>query len=128
MGDSRRIQRVEKELRSLIGTYILTRFDRLPHKLVTISHVICSKDLQHAKVYVGVIGDNPLPPVLKALNQGAYEVQSYIGKELPMRYCPRLNFIADETTEKILQIERLLNERKDTNEHKVENSRPVTDQ
>jgi ribosome-binding factor A len=110
MSDSRRMQRVEKELRSLVGTYILTRFDDLPHKMVTVNRVLCSKDLQHAKVFVGVIGDNPLKPVLQSLNHGAREIQGYIGRELPIRYCPKLQFLADETTEQILKVETILSQ------------------
>ena len=106
--DSRRMQRVEKELRAIIGTYILTRFDELPHKMITVNHVICSKDLKHAKVFVGTIGDNPVEPILEALEYGAAEIQRYIGRELPMRYCPKLQFLADNTTEQILHIENVL--------------------
>ena len=110
MSDSRRLQRVQKELRSLIGTYLLTRFDRLPHKFFTVNHVTVSGDLQHAKVFVGAFGGHPTKDIVSALNRHVREIQSYVGRELPMRYCPKLNFLPDETTETILHVEKVLND------------------
>lgn len=110
MSDSRRMQRVEKELRALISEYMLTRMQGLPHKIFTVQKVICSKDLQHAKVYVSAFAQDQADEKVffSAVTRGAGEVQQYIGKKLPMRYCPRLSFFKDETTDRILHVERSL--------------------
>lgn len=68
-------------------------------------------DLRTAKVYVSVLGsDKERDEVLEILSERAFEVQSFIGKELKMRYCPKLTFFHDDTTDHVLKIDRILHD------------------
>ena len=68
-------------------------------------------DLRTAKIYISVlVTDEDRESALEILQERAFEVQSYIGKELRMRFCPKLTFYMDHTTEHVLKIDRILHE------------------
>ena len=111
MGDGRRVSRVEKEVQMTIAQFLINGFKaRLPG-LVTVAQVRMPADLRTAKVYVSVLGaDDKKDEVIEILQDRAFEIQNYIGKELKMRYCPKLTFYADHTTEQVLKIEKILHD------------------
>jgi ribosome-binding factor A len=110
-GDGRRVQRVEQEIQKTVAQYLISGFRaRLPG-LVTVSRVMMPADLRTAKVYVSVLGsEDQRQEALEILQERAADVQSFIGKELRMRFCPRLTFCPDDTTEHVLKIDRILHE------------------
>lgn len=108
-GDGRRVQRVEREIQHVIAGYFISGFKGTLPGLVTVARVIMPKDLRTAKVYISVLGaDFERDNVIKLLNDRSYEVQNHLGRELKMRYCPRLTFFLDDTTEHVLKIDRIL--------------------
>lgn len=111
MGDGRRVQRVEQEIQKTIAQFLIKGFrERLPG-LVTVARVMMPADLRTAKVYVSVLGsDKQREEAVEILQSQAFDVQNFIGRELRMRYCPRLTFYLDDTTEQILKIDRILHE------------------
>jgi ribosome-binding factor A len=79
--------------------------------LVTIARVVMPADLRTAKVYVSVLGsEEDRKNAVTTLQSRAFEVQDYIGKELRMRFCPKLTFYIDDTTEHVMKIDRILHE------------------
>lgn len=110
-GDGRRVQRVEQEVQKTIAQFLIKGFrERLPG-LVTVARVMMPADLRTAKVYVSVLGDDKQrEEAVEILQSQAFDVQNFIGRELRMRYCPRLTFYLDDTTEQILKIDRILHE------------------
>jgi len=111
MGDGRRVARVEKEVQMQIAQYLRTGFsDPLPG-LITVGAVKMPADLRTAKVYISVLGEEgDSKIVLKTLQERAFEIQDFIGSKLKMRYCPKLTFLKDQTTEQIVKIERILSD------------------
>ena len=111
MGDGRRVARVEKEVQMQISLYLRTGFsDPLPG-LITVGAVKMPADLRSAKVYISVLGEEGDDKVvLKTLQSRAFEIQEFIGSKLKMRYCPKLTFLKDQTTEQIVKIERILSD------------------
>jgi ribosome-binding factor A len=78
---------------------------------VTVASVRMPGDLRTARVYVSVLGEpESLERVLEILQERAFEIQRYIGAELKMRYCPKLTFERDHTTEQVLKVEKILAE------------------
>lgn len=113
-GDQRRVHRVEKEVQLIIAKYLISGFRHSLPGLVTVSRVVMPGDLRTAKVYISVLGaDEDQEQVIETLNERAYEVQEFIGHELKMRYCPKLKFFPDHTTEQVLKIEKILHEIED---------------
>ena len=110
-GDGRRVQRVELEVQKTVAQFLLSGLRvRLPG-LVTVSRVLMPADLRTAKVYISVLGsDEEREAALEKLQEQAFEIQRYIGQELRMRYCPKLTFYRDDTTEHVLKIDRILHE------------------
>lgn len=112
--DGRRVQRVEREIQQTIARYLISGFREPLPGIVTVAQVKMPADLRAAKVYVSVLGEHSIrDEVVEILNRKAYEVQNFIGKELKMRYCPKLSFLPDEMTEQILKVEKIFKELED---------------
>lgn len=108
---SRRVLRVEKELREIVGLHLLGGFHGELEGIVTISRVQVTSDLRGARIYVTVIADEDAQYAsVSVLNKYAYEVQKEIAKALPIRYCPKVKFYLDTTLEKVLVVEKILRE------------------
>ncbi len=111
MGDGRRVARVEREVQATIAQFLIRGFKNPLPGLVTVARVIMPADLRAAKVYISILGsDEQKAETLETLQERAFEVQNFIGKELKMRYCPKLTFYIDEATEQVLKVERILHE------------------
>lgn len=121
-GDGRRVSRVEKEVHASIATYLIRSF-RFEHGIVTVTKVILTADLKSARVYVslmeGIGAENdseaksekkidPSVLLLAELKHEAVEIQNHVAHELKLRFVPKLQFFKDETTEKVLAIEKTL--------------------
>ena len=111
MGDGRRVARVEKEVQQIVASFLITGLRvRLPG-LVTVSQVKMPADLRTAKVYVSVMGSKAeRDEAIDLLQENAGEIQRKLATELKLRYTPMLTFFPDETTEKVLKIEKILND------------------
>lgn len=110
-GDNRRVSRVEQEVQKTVAQFLISGFRFPLPGLVTISRVMMAGDLRTAKIYISVLGSEPERELaLETLQARAFEVQNYIGKELRMRFCPKLTFFMDHTTEHVLKIDRILHE------------------
>lgn len=111
MGDGRRVARVEREIQATIAQFLIRGFKSQLPGLVTVAAVKMPADLRAAKVYVSVLGDDKQQSAtLELLQERAFEIQNFIGKELKMRYCPKLTFFADHATNEVLKVERILQE------------------
>lgn len=79
--------------------------------LVTVTRVQMPADFRTAKVYVSFFSSNETEvDFLKVLKKWAVDIQGEIDHKLKMRYCPKLTFYEDESTESILKIERIISE------------------
>jgi ribosome-binding factor A len=109
--DNRRVSRFEKEILQITAKF-LQQNSRLSFKsLLTVVKVMMPADLRTAKVYISVYGGDEDPQeIIARLNDNAVLVQHQISKEMSARYCPKVTFFLDETTEKILKVEKTLQE------------------
>ena len=121
MGDGRRVARVEREVQSVISTFIIQRLQRELPGLITVARVQIPADLRQARVYVSLLQTKPeelenkseakaLQKAVGILQHWAPDIQDEIGEKLNMKYLPKLTFFADESTEKILKIEKIISE------------------
>lgn len=121
MGDGRRVARVEREVQSVISTFIIQRLQRELPGLITVARVQIPADLRQARVYVSLLQTNVeelqsatqgkvLADAVKILQGWAPDIQDEIGNKLKMKYLPKLTFFADESTEKILKVEKIISE------------------
>ncbi len=125
MGESRRVLKVEKEVREIVGSFLSRDFlGRFPI-LVTVSRVCLNKDLRQGRVFVTMMGvdggENDLEDeVIEALNKKSPEIQFEINRKLRMKFCPKLTFSVDQSIEKVLHIERVLHGLQKSTEQNIE--------
>ena len=107
-----RIERLNSLLKEVIAE-VVTREVRDPRlaKFVTITEVDISKDLHHAKVLVSVIGtDKEKSETIEALQSAAGFIAISASKKVTMRYFPALLFKIDNSVEKQMRIDALIEE------------------
>lgn len=79
------------------------------HHLSSVTQVDISKDLHNAKVYISVIGtDKEKQLSLAALKSAAGYIAVIASKKVVMRYFPQLTFYIDDSVEKQIQINELI--------------------
>jgi len=79
------------------------------HRFVSVTSVDISKDLQHAKVYISVIGTQAdKDSTIKALQSAAGFIAIAASKKVVMRYFPELLFKLDDSVDKQIRIDSLL--------------------
>lgn len=121
-----RTDRLNSLLKEVISEVI--RDDvRNPHvaELFTVTRVDITKDLHYAKVYISVIGDEKKKEeTITALNSAAGFIAVNASKKVTMRYFPELTFRLDDSVDKHMRIQELLDqisEEKSTREHVEDN-------
>jgi ribosome-binding factor A len=112
---SRRLIRVEKTLREIIGQSFLSMNSLFGGAMVTVVRVECNSDMRIAKVFVSIFGatdEDGIEDVFDALDEQRASIQHKIAKELPMKFCPKLNFVLDDSIDKLVHFSEVLNESK----------------
>jgi ribosome-binding factor A len=107
---SERVRRVNELMRQILGEALGEMTDP-GLGFVTVTSVDCSRDFEHAVVYVSVLG-NALKRQrsMKALERATGHLQARVGREVTLRRTPRLRFAYDESFDKGARIEQLLAE------------------
>lgn len=108
----KRTERLNSLLKEVISDVIKKQV-RNPHinELLTITRVDITSDLHYAKVYVGILGAPEVQrETLAALQTAAGFIAVNASKQVVMRYFPSLTFILDDSAEKHMRIEKLLQE------------------
>ncbi len=87
---------IQRELSDIITRQL--RFSKLG--LLTVSAVDVSPDLQQAKVYVTLLGDDSkAEEVIQHLTQQGKHLRHELSQRLKMRGTPRLHFVYDHSVE-----------------------------
>lgn len=107
---SPRMRRVNEILREVIAEEVIRLKDpRLG--FVTITAVDTAPDLRQATVYYSALGSaEEQEDTARALRSAAPHLQAEVGKQVRLKYLPRLTFERDEAVERGLRIQRLLRE------------------
>lgn len=109
---TQRTDRLNSLLKEVISDVIRKQV-RNPHvnELVTVTRVEITKDLHYAKVYISVIGTSEQKTeTINALQSAAGFIAVQSSKQVVMRYFPELQFKLDDSVEKHMRIEELLEE------------------
>jgi ribosome-binding factor A len=106
-----RLARVAEAVREVASETILYELRDPRVKLVTVTRAEVSGDLQHAKVYVSVMGtDKEQQLTLHGLRHAAGFIQSKLARRLQTRYTPVLEFVLDQGVKHSIEMTRLINE------------------
>jgi ribosome-binding factor A len=105
--------RVSEAIREAASETILFQLRDPRIKFTTVTRAEVSADLQHAKVYVSVMGsERDQNLTLHGLRSAAGFIQSKVGERMKSRYVPVLEFVLDEGIKNSLEVARLLHEEK----------------
>lgn len=108
---SRRVQRLNEQLKREISTVLRTQVQDPRVLGVTVTGVEVSPDLTFARVWVRLPGEEPARDnALEGLAAAAPYVRRQLGGELRLRRVPELDFRQDRTLEQATRIERILEE------------------
>ena len=106
-----RLARVAEAIREVAAETILFEIRDPRVKMVTVTRAEVSGDLQHAKVFVSVMGtEKEQSLTMHGLRNSAGFIQAKLAKRLQTRFTPVLTFVVDEGVKKSIEITRLLNE------------------
>lgn len=104
------MRRVDESLREVIAQEV-ARLKDPGLGFVTVTGVATSPDLRTARVYYSVMGDDDeRERTQAALERAAPRIQRIVGREVRLKYNPRLTFVYDESIQHGLRIDRLLHE------------------
>src|ERR1700720_693456 len=106
-----RVVRLNSLLKEVISE-VVTKDVRNPKvaPLVTVTRVEITPDLQHAKVYISVIGTSELKlATIEALQTAAGFIAIHASKKVVMRHFPELTFKLDNSVDEHLRIDTILN-------------------
>lgn len=93
-------------------TEVIRKDVRNPHvnEFVTVTNVEITKDLHYAKVFISVIGsEEQKTATLAALQSAAGFIAICASKKMVIRYFPALTFKLDDTVEKQMRIDEVIN-------------------
>lgn len=109
-----RLARVSETVREVAANTILFELKDPRVKNVTVTRAEVTADLQHAKVFVSVMGsEKDQQLTMYGLEHAAGFVQSKLAKRLATRFVPHVTFVLDLGIKKSLEIARLLQEEKE---------------
>jgi ribosome-binding factor A len=107
---SERVRRVNELMRQILGEALGEVTDP-GLGFVTVTKVDCSRDFEHATVYVSVLGnEKKRASSMQALERARGLLQARVGREVTLRRTPKLRFVYDETFDRGARIEQLLAE------------------
>jgi len=110
MASTKRTERLNSLLKEVLSEVIAKEVkDPRLGSLITVTGVSITKDLQHAKVLISVIGDKETKiKTLEALQSGAGFIAIQASKKVVMRYFPSLTFKLDDSADKFAAIDTIL--------------------
>jgi ribosome-binding factor A len=106
-----RLARVSEVIREVASETILFELRDPRVKNVTVTRAEVAADLQHAKVYVSVMGTPKEQDLcMYGLRNAAGFVQAKLANRLKTRFTPVIAFVLDHGVKNSLEISRLINE------------------
>jgi len=108
------MRRINEVLREVVGAAVAGDLSDPRIGFVTVTSVETSPDLRTAKVFVSVLGDeDEREATLQGLSSSHGVIQSRIAAETRMKRTPTLTFHYDDTVERGVRINELLEEEED---------------
>jgi ribosome-binding factor A len=106
------MRRVDEAIREVLSDALGSSELKDPRiGFVTVTDVKTSADLRHARVYVTVLGDEAVREAsLEGLRSAHGVLQRRVGSQLRMKRTPTLDFLYDDTTDRAMRMEQLLDD------------------
>lgn len=112
---SDRMRRVNEAIRQVIGDAVAADLKDPRVGFVTVTDVRTSADLSHARVYVSVLGEpEERAETLDGLRSAHGYLQRRISAELHLKRTPTLDFAYDDTTDRAMRLDALIDSEVDS--------------
>ncbi len=112
---SDRMRRVNEAVRGVLSVTLARDMKDPRIGFVTVTDVKTSTDLRHARVYVSVLGDEAQrADTLAGLSSAHGYLQRRVGEELQLKHTPALQFLYDDTTDRAMRLEELIDRVEET--------------
>jgi ribosome-binding factor A len=106
-----RMRRVDEAIRQVVGDALAGELKDPRVGFVTVTDVRTSADLSHARVYVSVLGDaDTRQASMDGLDSAHGFLQRRVAGELRLKRTPTLEFTYDDTTDRALRVDELIDE------------------
>lgn len=103
-----RIERLNKEFLRLIAELLANEVKNDVVRDAILTHVDCSRDLGHARVYFTLIEESKKGEVLHALEKASGTLRRKLGKAMCIRKIPELHFLYDDSEKKARSMDALI--------------------
>ncbi|AZP36306.1 Ribosome-binding factor A [Candidatus Annandia adelgestsuga] len=105
-----RLKKIEKLFKKEISIIINYDIDNpiIKNKIIIISQVHISLNLNNAKIFVTVLNDNNYKNIIYMLQKSNLYIRNILKKRIKIRNIPKLNFIYDDSSKKGNRILKLL--------------------
>jgi ribosome-binding factor A len=111
MSGGERMRRVDTAVRQVVGDVVAQDLKDPRVGFVTVTDVKTSPDLRHARVYVSVLGTpEEQEASLEGLRSAHGFLQRRVADELTLKHTPTLDFLYDDSVDRSLRIQALLEE------------------
>jgi ribosome-binding factor A len=105
------MRRVDEAIRQVLGDAVAGELKDPRVGFVTVTDVRTSADLRHARVYVSVLGDaEQREATLAGLRSAHGFLQGKVAAELHLKRTPTLELHYDDTTDRALRVDALIDE------------------
>jgi len=105
-----RTDKVASLVKQEIGTILQKHFTVAESGLITVTEVRMSPDLKIAKVYVSIFGDpQKKEKGLAFLEEQKSFIRAELGHHIRLKYTPSIAFYLDESLDRAMNIESILN-------------------
>jgi ribosome-binding factor A len=106
-----RVARVAEVVREVAAETILHEIRDPRVKNVTVTRAEVAGDLQHAKVYVSIMGSERDQKIcMHGLQRAAGFVQSKLADRMTTRFIPAIQFVLDKGVKNSIEVARLISE------------------
>jgi len=106
-----RLRRVDEAVREVLSEAVTKEIKDPRVGFVTVTAVQTSSDLRHARVFISVLGDAAVRDrSLAGLKSAHGFLQRRVADELRIKHTPTLDFVYDDTIDRGMRIEALLDQ------------------
>lgn len=111
--------RINEEMKKEVSNIIQNKIkDPRLSAMVSVTGVDVTKDLSYAKVYVSIFGsETSKEQSLEALKSSVGFIRKEVGKKVKLRCTPKIIIELDESIEKGMHIDKILDEIKENKRH-----------
>lgn len=111
MLEYKRSDRIGEAIREVISSILLREINDPRIQFVSVMRVEVSSDLQHAKIFVSIIGsDDKKQEAFEGLKSARGFIQRKLGKRIHLRCTPEISFKMDTSVDEGMHIYDLLQE------------------